>query len=88
MRIGLDIDLIGVILNNGKIVKAKISYFPLLKDATENELKYWRLISEGIGISWDNLNEDLSIKGFIETAAINEMLEHLQTPSEPNRATA
>jgi len=83
-----DLDLIGVILNNGKIVEAKISYFPLLNGATEKELKNWRLISEGIGISWDDLNEDLSIKGFIETAAINEMLEHLQTPSEPNRATA
>jgi len=83
-----DLDLIGVILNNGKIVEARISCFPLLKDATEKELKNWRLISEGIGISWDDLNEDLSVKGFIETAAINDMLEHLQTPSEPNKATA
>ncbi len=83
-----DLDLIGIILNNGKIVEAKISYFPLLKNTTEKELENWRLIGGGIGISWDELNEDLSIKGLIETAAINEMLEHLQTPSEPKRATA
>ncbi len=82
------LNLLGIILNNGKIVEAKISYFPRFNNATEKELKKWRLISGGIGISWDELNEDLSVKGFIETAAINEMLEHLQTPSEPKRATA
>ncbi|GEM_PF-6965291 len=43
---------------------------------------------ETIKTAWDELNEDLSVKGFIETAAINGMLEHLQTPSEPKRATA
>ena len=50
--------------------------------------KGWRLIGGGIGVSWEELNEDLSVKGFIETAAINEMLEHLQTPSEDKPLSA
>jgi energy-converting hydrogenase Eha subunit G len=73
-----ELDLIGVILNNGKIIEDKISFYPLLKNANEKQLNNWRLISGGIGISWEEINEDLSLKGFIETAAINEMLEHLQ----------
>jgi energy-converting hydrogenase Eha subunit G len=73
-----ELDLIGVILNNGKIIEDKISFYPLLKNANEKQLNNWRLISGGIGISWGEINEDLSLKGFIETAAINEMLEHLQ----------
>ena len=73
-----ELDLIGVILNNGKIIEDKISFYPLLKNANEKQLNNWCLISGGIGISWGEINEDLSLKGFIETAAINEMLEHLQ----------
>ena len=83
-----ELDLIGVILNNGKIVEARISSFPLLKEASEEQLSDWRLIGGGIGVSWEELNEDLSVKGFIETAAINEMLEHLQTPSEDKPLSA
>ena len=83
-----ELDLIGIILNNGKIIESRISYFPLLKKADNNELLNWRLIGGGIGIAWDNLNEDLSAKGFIETAAINEMLEHLQSPEITKKATA
>jgi len=83
-----ELDLIGIILNNGRIVEAKISHFSLLKDADMKQLEGWRLIGGGIGISWEELNEDLSVKGFIETAAINEMLEHLQTPSGSKRFSA
>ncbi len=77
-----ELDLIGLILNNGKILESKISHFPRLKDATEQELKKWQLISKGIGITWADLDEDLSVKGFIHQVAINEMLEHLQVPTD------
>lgn len=83
-----ELDLIGLILNNGKILESKISQYPRLKDASEQELEKWQLISNGIGISWDNLNEDLSVKGFIYTVAINEILEHLQSPTDNEKATA
>ena len=72
-----ELDLIGVILNNGKILETKLSIYPRLRDATEQDLKKWQLISRGIGVTWENLDEDLSVRGFIQTVAINEMLEHL-----------
>ena len=83
-----DIDLIAVILNNGKILESKISDYPRLEKATEAQLKKWRLINKGIGITWEELDEDLSVKGFIKTAALNEMLEHLQSPTNNKRVTA
>jgi len=83
-----DLDLIGIILNNGKILESKISHYAKLKDVSEQELEKWQLINQGIGITWENLNEDLSVKGFIHTVAINEMLEHLQSSTNQKRATA
>ena len=83
-----DLDLIGIILNNGKILESKLSSYQRLKDATEQELKNWKLIGKGIGITWEQLNEDLSVKGFIQTVAINEMLEHLQPTVSSSKITA
>ncbi len=83
-----ELDLIGVILNNGKILESKLSHYPKLKEATEQQLEKWQLISNGIGISWKDLDEDLSVKGFIHQVAINDMLEHLQTSTDQERATA
>ena len=82
-----ELDLIGIILNNGKILESKLSHYPRLKDATEQQLQKWQLIGNGIGISWKELDEDLSVKGFIHQVAINEMLEHLQTSTDQERAT-
>jgi hypothetical protein len=83
-----ELDLIGIILNNGKILETRLSIYPRLKDAPEHELENWQLISHGIGITWESLNEDLSVKGFIQTVAINEMLEHLQGALDVPRASA
>ncbi len=83
-----ELDLIGIILNNGKILESKISHYPNLKDAQEKELDKWQLISNGIGITWKNLDEDLSVKGLIHTVAINEMLEHLQSSINQEITTA
>jgi len=81
-----DLDLIAVILNNGKILESTISSYPRLKGATIEQLNKWNLINNGVGISWDELDEDLSVKGFIKTAALNEMLDHLQSPINKKRA--
>lgn len=83
-----ELDLIGIILNNGKILESKLSVYPKLKEAPVKELENWELISNGIGITWKNLDEDLSVKGFIQTVAINEMLEHLQSSLNQNSVSA
>ncbi|MGM0620030.1 MAG: DUF2442 domain-containing protein [Bacteroidota bacterium] len=83
-----ELDLIGIILNTGKILETKISIYPRLKNATEKDLQKWNLTGKGVGISWENLNEDLSVKGFIQTVAINDMLEHLEASVISPRASA
>jgi hypothetical protein len=73
------LDLIVLILNNGKLIQSKISYFQKLTGASQEQLNKWTLISGGIGVQWEALNEDLSIKGFIKDNALKQALNKLQT---------
>ncbi len=73
------LDLLVFILNNGKLIQSKISYYPRLNAASTDQLNKWHLISQGIGIHWEELDEDLSIKGFIKDAALKNALSKLQS---------
>lgn len=65
------LDLMVLILSNGILIKSRISDFPKLSKAKEKQLNNWLLTSEGAGIEWPDLNEDLSLKGFIKSAYVN-----------------
>lgn len=67
-----DLDLIVVLLNNKKILQRPISDFKRLKTATEDQLKNYE--NDGIGVHWPDLDEDLSLRGFLkyELAHFNE----------------
>lgn len=60
-----DLDLLAIVLNSGDVMQARLSDFERLKKASEAQLKKWRLIGGGIGINWEALDEDLSLRGFI-----------------------
>ena len=72
-----DLDLMLVALNNGKVLHFKISDFPRLQNATFSQLSDWTLEQGGIAVSWEELNENLSVKGFLKQAAMNEVFYHL-----------
>ena len=72
-----DLDLIVLILSNGIIIKSKLSDFPRLKKASLKNLNNWCLSGEGVGIEWPELNEDLSLKGFIKSAYMSKALNTL-----------
>ena len=73
-----ELDMLLVIFNNGKLLKIRISDYPKLKKASVKQLQDWKLISGGVGIRWKAIDEDLSMKGFIKTAALNDALRNLQ----------
>ena len=45
-----------------------------LKNADEKSLKNFRLVGKGVGIHWPDLDEDLSLKGFITEFLSQKML--------------
>lgn len=83
-----ELDLLAVVLNNGHIIKAHLSDFPRLKDGTESQLNNWRSISEGVGICWDDLDEDISLVGLIKSTALNSALRDLQSNNNDERLIA
>ncbi len=72
------LDSLVVLLNNGMILKVSISSYWKLKEADQTQLNQWELIADGVGIRWDALDEDLSLKGLIKESALNEALNQLQ----------
>lgn len=77
-----ELDLIALLLTTGKLIKSRLSDYPKLKKADSKQLSTWRLIGGGIGIEWKGLNEDLSLKGFIQSAVMSEMLRYLYSSDE------
>jgi len=63
-----DLDMMLVILNNKKVIQRNISDFKLLKNATLQQLENYE--NEGVGIYWKDLDEDLSLRGFL----VNELI--------------
>jgi hypothetical protein len=49
-------------LQNGIVKERSVDDFPLLADATEDQLKNYRLLGYGIGIHWPELDEDLLVR--------------------------
>ncbi len=74
-----ELDMMLLVLSNGSVLKSRISDYPKLMKASKKQLNNWQFTGGGVGIEWSSIDEDLSIKGFIKTSAINELLTKLQT---------
>lgn len=55
-----------VVLNNKRVLQRKISSSPRLSSATPEQLQNLQLIGGGIGVHWPDIDEDLSLKGFLK----------------------
>ena len=61
-----ELDLMTIYLNTKAVLSQNISFYQLLKDADKSKLMQYELIGGGIGIHWPLLDEDLSLKGFLQ----------------------
>ncbi|QQR86716.1 MAG: DUF2442 domain-containing protein [Flavobacteriales bacterium] len=73
-----ELDLLAIVLNSGDVLQARITDFERLNKASGRQLKKWRLIGGGIGVHWEAVDEDLSLRGFIRDAAQQEALRRFQ----------
>lgn len=62
------LDSIRVFLADGRDVSAPLEWFPRLRNATESQRKNWRLIGNGIGIHWEEIDEDISVESLLSTS--------------------
>ncbi|MFH1195670.1 MAG: DUF2442 domain-containing protein [bacterium] len=54
-----------VVLADGREVTVPLEWFPRLRDATSEQRNNWRLIGRGIGIHWEDIDEDISVKSLL-----------------------
>lgn len=60
-----DKNMLYVLLEDGRELGTPLEWFPKLQSATREQLENYRLIGNGIGIHWEELDEDISIKGLL-----------------------
>lgn len=58
-------DALHVRLSDGREISVPIEWFPRLRDATPDQRSNCRLIGHGVGIHWEDLDEDLSVAGLL-----------------------
>lgn len=54
-------------LADGRELIVPLEWFPRLRAASAAQLQQYRLIGGGVGISWPDLDEDLSVEGLLAT---------------------
>ncbi len=52
-------------LSDGRTVSVPLAWFPRLLHGTPKERSNWRLIGNGEGIHWQDLDEDISVENLI-----------------------
>ncbi len=49
------------VLADGREISAPLEWFPRLRDAGKLERDNWRIIGNGIGVHWPDVDEDIAI---------------------------
>lgn len=64
-RVWFDQDMMHVLLTDGREVAVPLEWYPRLRDATDEQRRNWRLIGRGVGIHWEDVDEDISVAGVL-----------------------
>ena len=58
-------DALSVDLSDGRTISVPLAWYPRLSHATSEERDHWRLIGNGRGIHWPDLDEDISVENLL-----------------------
>lgn len=64
-QVSVSDEALTVELEDGRTLSAPLGWYPRLAHATPAERQRWRLIGQGTGIHWDDIDEDISIEGLL-----------------------
>jgi hypothetical protein len=60
-----DAQMLRVILKDGREIAVPLEWFPRLAEATAEDRADWRLIGNGLGITWEKLDEDIEVQSLL-----------------------
>ena len=100
-RVTVTANALCVDLTDGRTVSVPLAWYPRLLHGTPRERNKWRLIGEGEGIHWTDLDEDISVaslmmgkpsgesqrslKDWLEQRRVSKEHTHLQTHAARQR---
>ena len=64
-EVGITDDTLSIDLDDGRTISVPIAWYPRLWHGQPEERQNWRLIGDGTGIHWPDLDEDISIEGLL-----------------------
>ena len=78
--VGVEIsdDTLAVELADGRTISVPIAWYPRLLHGTPQERGRWRLIGQGHGIHWPDLDEDVSVENLLAGSRSSESQESLR----------
>lgn len=71
-------DTLTIDLEDGRTVSVPIAWYPRLLFATKKERKNWRIIGKGLGIHWEEIDEDISVEALLLGRASGESQSSLK----------
>jgi hypothetical protein len=66
VHVSVSDDELTVDLADGRRISVSLAWFPRLLRADSDVRKNWRLICDGAGIRWPDVDEDLSVEGLLQ----------------------
>nr|VFK15629.1 MAG: Protein of unknown function (DUF2442) [Candidatus Kentron sp. LPFa]VFK66736.1 MAG: Protein of unknown function (DUF2442) [Candidatus Kentron sp. UNK]VFK72209.1 MAG: Protein of unknown function (DUF2442) [Candidatus Kentron sp. UNK] len=80
-------DTLMVKLNDGYTISAPIAGYPRLLNGNRKERANWRLIGQGHGIHWEDLDEDISVDNLMMGRPSNESRASLERWLDSRKAS-
>lgn len=64
-KVWFDEDNLWISLYDGRSLSVPLAFFPRLRKANKEQLNRYELSGGGIGIHWEELDEDISVAGLL-----------------------
>ena len=74
-------DALTVVLDDGRSVSVPLVWFPRLLNATEKQRKEWEFIGGGVGIHWEQIDEDISVASLLNPEKFMRLANHAMQPT-------
>ncbi len=69
VQVSVSEDELTVALADGRSVSVPLAWFPRLLHASKQQLLNWRILGDGEGIHWPDVDEDISVAGLLRGTA-------------------
>ncbi|HTO12641.1 MAG TPA: DUF2442 domain-containing protein [Candidatus Binatia bacterium] len=78
VKVSVTNDVLRVELADGRMLAVPTAWYPRLAHGNARERSHWRLIGQGTGVHWPDLDEDISIESLLAGRRSGETRQSLK----------